>query len=1341
MLVHRPARHSVPDPGDTPISVASPPQLPENPPASGSMAMMLMPVISGSGSLLMAVTMGNRPLYAAGAMLVMVASVAVGVTMFLAQRNGPRRRILDQRERYLDYLDRLRATVREVTAAQRTSAAFRHPAPSLLPDLARLPARRWERRASDPDFLHLRIGSGNRPLARPLSMTVDTSNPLVVYDPVCRGMADQLIELHAHVPEQPLVVPLRELGVVSVVGDRRAGRDLARSLAAQLVAFHSPEDVRLGVVRHQHLLSEWDWLKWLAHGSVDSVQDGPLPARFTAATAVEMHELLAAEIEQRTIDMQRRRGGPPGPGTQRLVVIVDGEFQTTLSGLDAEPPVAALADLGIHVIVLVAGRREEPGHVDVRLEVGADGAVREHRDVRATGPTAPGEAEAGDNETAPLEGRADAAGVPLLTSLSRILSPMRLAADDGEDTLHNTVGLPEILGVPDVAQLDARQTWRPRSTSDYLRVPIGVGPTGTPVLLDLKESAFGGMGPHGLVVGATGSGKSEMLRTLVASLVINHAPDHLALLLVDFKGGATFADTDRLPHSAGLITNLADDDTLVARFREAMYGELTRRQQLLKDAGNLPNLHAYEALRAQQPDLEPLPHLLVIIDEFSELLTAHPDFAELFVAIGRIGRSIGVHLLLATQRLESGKIKGLESHLSYRIGLRTFSESESREAIGVGDAYHLPPEPGSGYLKVDTSVFERFKAAMVSGPYTPPSDEEAEQVPVLPLISFNGLEKLVSGDASASNAPRAAGRPASAGRSTLQVAVDRIVASRARPVRPVWLPPLPPALALSRVLDWMRAGPRQAAAGGPPPEPDPAEAKAIIGVTDIPREQRQEPTTLDFTGGDSNIVVLGGPQTGKSTLLRTMIASLAWRYPPGRVAIYGIDYGGGSLAPFEELPHVAGIATRADPERVERVFSDVLTLLDKREQVFRSYQLDSPAALRRARANGTVPSDVFGDVFLVIDGWSAVSEAFEDADNVLVDIASRGPSLGLHTILTGSASSQIRGKLQSLFGGRIELRLTDPFDSGIGRKVAEEIPKDVPGRVLLTNEHMAQIALPRLDGASNDQDLGEGVRDTIRTIGRRWPHRPVPAVRVLPQHIALAEVLPQHTGNGLAMGLGERDLGPAVFSFREDPHLVVFGDPQTGKSTLLRALLRQLTARSPEEVGIVLVDFRRAHLGLVGDDHLLAYCTSPQHTQAVATELAGNVRERIPGPNVTPQQLRNRSWWEGLELFVVVDDMDLVAGRSNPLAPLVPFLTQGADLGLHLITARRTGGAARSMLEPVAQTLADMATPGMLFSGDRMEGRISNGVAPRRLPQGRALYTRRGVGPEQVQVAWSEPAD
>ncbi|QRN81066.1 MAG: type VII secretion protein EccCa, partial [Nocardiopsis sp. BM-2018] len=578
--------------------------MPENPPAGSSGAMIIMPIITGSGSLLMSITMGHRPIMAVAGVMIMAASVIIGIIMFMAQYNGPRKRIREQRERYVDYLDQLREIIRDVASTQRVDNAFRHPDPKFLIDPARSRLRRWERRQSDPDFLDLRAGSGIRPLARRLKLKVDTSNPLIVYDPVCQGSAEQLIDLYANVPEMPLVIPLREHGVVSIVGDRTAGRGLVRSLVAQMATFHSPHDLRVGVVRDKKLQKHWEWLKWLPHNTFEDQKDGPLPARLVTGNTMQMGELLAEEIESRTVDLQRRRGAPPGPGTRRLVIILDGEHQSTLSGLQAEPPVNSLADIGIHVIALVSGHREEPEAVDLRLRVDADGHLTED-----SGPV-----PSGESEHVPLEGKADSSSIAHLTTLSRSLAPYGIATADEDDAMHSTVGLPEILGVPDVAELDTRKSWKTRSTGDYLRVPIGVGPNGNVVLLDLKESAFGGMGPHGLVVGATGSGKSEMLRTLLASLVINHPPEQLSLLLVDFKGGATFADTDRLPHSSGLITNLADDDSLVMRFREATFGELTRRQQVLKAAGNLPNLHAYEEARAKNPELEPLPHLLIIID-------------------------------------------------------------------------------------------------------------------------------------------------------------------------------------------------------------------------------------------------------------------------------------------------------------------------------------------------------------------------------------------------------------------------------------------------------------------------------------------------------------------------------------------------------------------------------------------------------------------------------------------------------------------------------------------------------------------------------------------------------
>jgi S-DNA-T family DNA segregation ATPase FtsK/SpoIIIE len=350
----------------------------------------------------------------------------------------------------------------------------------------------------------------------------------------------------------------------------------------------------------------------------------------------------------------------------------------------------------------------------------------------------------------------------------------------------------------------------------------------------------------------------------------------------------------------------------------------------------------------------------------------------------------------------------------------------------------------------------------------------------------------------------------------------------------------------------------------------------------------------------------------------------------------------------------------------------------------------------------------------------------------------------VHTVLTVVTSTQVRVRLSANFGGRIELRLSDPFDSAIDRHLAAELPGDTPGRALLSNKRYLQVALPRIDGGTGLDDLSDGVAAMVRAVSDRWPATRVPVVQVLPERVSLDTVGPSN-GRTLPIGLSERDLGPVeVDLFGGDPHLLVYGDPQTGKSTLLRAVLHQLVGQSdPDRLGIVLVDYRRSHLGVVPDKFLLAYCTSAEHTEQVAAGLAADLRARMPGPGVTAQQLRDRSWWQGVEVVVVVDDYDLVATAAggSALAALAGLLTQGRDLGVHLVLARRTGGAARFQYEPVLQALNDMSSPGLLFSGDRMEGRLVAGIASQRLPVGRAVYARRGRPPEQVQIGWTAPPD
>ncbi|MCC3761600.1 type VII secretion protein EccCa [Glycomyces sp. TRM65418] len=1310
-VVRRPARRPLPAIATEPITLAAPPVIGDGPPPVMGAPMLMMPIMSGGGAMVMVLSNLSRPLYATAGLLMLVASVAMGVVLFIALRSGPRRKLRQERERYQDYLEDARHTIREAVRAQRDFNAARHPHPGLLLGIACDPARRWERRATDADLLTVRCGLAETPLSRPLSLQLDP-NPLAVYDPVCQSGAEELVERYATLGDQPLTVPIGRIGELSVVGDYGEARRTAQTLLAQLAALVAPEDLQIAVVAAPGVAAHWSGLAWLPHLLADG-HNPDLPVPLICPSTAELAELLSGDLAVRAAELRRRRGAPPGPGARRLFVIVDGEQQVALPSLvpDVDP-----ALLGVHLCTLVAEQRQEPEHTAARITV--DGPEITVTTIDRS------EGHAAESSRT---GRADRIDAAELVAIARALSPHRLAPDDASHALSGVHGLTDILGVADPADIDWHAAWAPRPESELLRVPFAVDAEGQTVELDLKESALGGMGPHGLIVGATGSGKSETLRTLVAALAVRHLPERLALLTVDFKGGATFAECDALPHVAGSITNLADDLSLVDRFAEALYGEMARRQQLLKDAGNLPNVHTYAQLRQGDPALEPLPHLLVIIDEFSELLTAKPDFAELFVAVGRIGRSIGVHLLLATQRLEAQHLRGLESHLSYRIGLRTFSEGESREAIGVPDAYQLPPEPGSGYLKVDTTIFTRFKAAMVSGRYTPPRETEERRLPVLPwplppTVPTLALDALTS--------PTAEGPDTE--RSVLRVLVQSLASADVEPVRPVWLPPLPDALPLSAVPGAIDA----AKPGGV--------VSAVLGLRDKPREQYQGPLEWELSGADANLMVVGAPASGKSTLVRTLVAGLALRYPPSAVVCYVIDYGGGALSSLAELPQVAVAAGRADPELVGRTLAEVKNLLDAREAAMRGGGIDSAAGLRRAAAAGRVA--IPGDVVLAIDGWGALTEADDEAGDIVGEIAARGPALGVHVVLTAVNSTQVRARLAAAFSGRIELRLADAYDSGIDRKMIEQLPKDVPGRVVLSDKLFGHIALPRIDEGTGTDDLAAGFAGLAKTVSARWPGPRVAPVKALPAQVRLRDLVPDvpaTSGDPYALapvvGVAESDLGPAAVDFTADPHLIVFGDTQTGKSTVLRTIMRQIVRRPATETGVFLVDYRRTHLEAVPEDHLVTYCNTAAHAAQNAAELATALRQRLPGADVTPRQLRERSWWTGPEIFVVVDDYDIVAGSAagNPLAPLAELVPQGLDLGFHLVIARRTGGASRALYEPLLRQVADMSSPGLLFSGDRLEGRLVNGAASRQLPVGRALLARRGQAPDLVQVAQS----
>jgi len=1298
------------------ILLESPPELPEVVSDGFQQMLMYLPMVAMAGGMAVAMVGGTgattQQYIGGGAM-----ALGMGGMMMsqLGRGKGDRKTRLNAARRdYLRYLGQIRRKVRRAAEQQREALEWNGPDPSALWSLAMSP-RLWERRPSDTDFGVTRIGTGQQRLA--IELIPPETRPVEDLDPLSAGALRRFVRTHGNVPDLPVAISAPSFARIVPAGEPEAVYGLVRAMIAQFATLHSPDDMRICVCASPERMRWWQWIKWLPHNLHPTERDAAGPVRLMHHSLRDLEIMLSGEIK----DRPRFSPGVSVSDLPYHVVVVDGGEPSV------ESQIAADGIRGVAVIDLTGTVTPTSDATMLRLLVTKNQVDLITRD--RTG-----------KDVATRIGTPDTFSLAQADALARQLAPLRPGAPSGpvEDALETNMTLTALLGVDNPSAVDISDLWRPRAPRHRLRVPIGIDADGQPVELDIKEAAQGGMGPHGLVIGATGSGKSELLRTLVLGLALAHSSQVLNFVLVDFKGGATFLGLDKLSHVSAVITNLEDELPLVDRMYDALHGEIVRRQELLRAAGKYASLRDYERDRERGASLQPVPTLFVVLDEFSELLSAKPDFIDLFVMIGRLGRSLGVHLLLASQRLEEGKLRGLDTHLSYRIGLRTFSAMESRVVLGVPDAYELPSRPGNGYLKFDTTGMTRFKAAYVSGSITGEERSTEQRARVRPQIvpySASYIPPQII-DTPEPEQPRPG--PTRSEESLLDI-LTRQLEGQGPAAHQIWLPPLTVPPTLDELLPELSATPEHGYTTvgwewrG--------RLHAAVGTVDRPFDQRRDPLWVDLSVAAGNVGAVGAPQSGKSTLLRSLIGSLALLHTPEEVQFYLIDFGGGTLASLAGLPHVGGIATRLAADRVRRTVAEVTTLLEQRERLFAEQGIDSISSYRRMRASGEIDGDGFGDVFLVIDGWLTMRQEYEALEAVITTIAARGLGFGIHVVASTNKWSEFRTSIRDLFGTRLELRLGDPYESEINRKLAANVPESSPGRGLTREGLHFLTALPRIDGRAGTEDLSDGVKKFVDIVSLSWHGKRAAPVRLLPDTLPAAALPPpDETGTRVPFGIDEDTLAPVCVDFSADAHFLIFGETECGKSNLLRLIAEGITARhTPEQARLIFIDYRRSVLDAAGTEHTIGYAASSAAAAPLLADVHDALTKRLPPADLTPDQLRSRSWWSGSDLFLVIDDYDVVATSSNPLLPIVELLPQARDIGLHVVLARSAGGAGRSMFDPLIQRIREMASPGLIMSGSKDEGTLLGNVKPQKLPAGRGYLTDRRAGTRLVQTALVPP--
>ena len=1310
------------------------------------------------GTLLLMYTSGVRSLQSG--FFPLIGLFGFGELMFCG-RFGSGRRISwgeqeKQRRGYLRQLDDDRDEVQTAIRQQRRSQLYIHGDPHKLDTVIGGP-RMWERRPADSDFLDVRLGIGVQSTG---DSAVSLQWPEVPVaeelEPVTgRALRDFIVE-QSKIRDIGKVLSLRSRPGYSFIvdGDGSDGmaelHSMMRALLCSLAVYHSPSDLKLMVVTRNP--EQWSWLVWLPHNHHDEMFDACGLRRLVFTSPAELEEALDAELH-------RKGRGPWAPPS-------GSSPTTTLSPVESD----AVAGLGPHWIIVddnvgtpeqweaVTGKKGMAGITFLRLA------------------TRPGEGvgfATAEERFALREGRlwhrdafyavADMLAESTADRYARALARWSpAAAGDLAETDSKGAELLRALGIADPRNLDVDRLWadsRGRGDQRWAMIPVGVKPGGDLQYVILRAKDFGGQGFHSVVIGTSGSGKSEYFLSLCNGIELPHSPESFIVIFVDMMFESAAQDLEGLPHVAGSLSNLGKDDRhLAERMRKAIDGEMARRYALFKAAG-ARDANEYEEMRLAGRDLEPVPILLVIIDEYLELFHHHPDWIDLVIHIGQEGRGCNVFFTLGGQRLDLSSLSKAKSNIAFRVALRAETAEDSRDVIGSDAALHLPSkENGYALLKAGPRELEPFRCFYVSAPFVVPKKVNADKTVA---VSFTQPRSLTweYQPLSESDTAEVADEPEQPDeflyhsdgfkrKKLLDVIRESLLSHPARPPHRIWLPPLEVSPTADALVQMWRGKPWWEDYGQNPGLIFPA------GIEDFPEEHAQRVHVVDAEM--DNVMVVATAQRGKSTTLMTLITSAALMYRPERVTFFCV---GASLYPVEDYPHVAGVVSVTDIEGISRTIATIEGVIRAREASFKRYQMDI-ADFRERRfgdlAGGpTDPADKFGDVFLVIDNFGDLYEKDNGLGDRAIAIARQGLSYGVHVMTT--ASGWLVGQKQALLNvanARIQLRLSNPDETQMGtgmehRRAARQTP-DRPGFGVSRAGHELLIGVPEVVGAQGER---VGTREVGAVIAAQTGTGKVETLARLPEQISLRQVIDHYTREApdardpfnLPFAIGESALQPIAIPTRRVPNLLVVGRQGCGKTSTLAALGQAITARlSPEQAQITIIDPKTSLIGRIPDRNLAAYAYTAEDIDRVLEDLAAIIRDRLPPSGLTQEQLLARPAWSGPHHFILIDDEhelrpNGMVGKQAATAPLWNLIERGREVGLHVIASRLPGNwAGVSAMNPFLQKLGSSRAPTLFMDNDPQAVKVFGRTSAQQLPAGRGLLVGNDGGMEGILVATPE---
>jgi S-DNA-T family DNA segregation ATPase FtsK/SpoIIIE len=1316
------------------VKIPAPPNIPA-PPSGVSWLTIGLPLIATllSVVLMLSVVGGSTALSFLIFIPIMIATALASVLQAWLQKRDYRKQIAAAQQEYTIELQQVIGSVQTLWQTEQQLRTRNAPDfATCLQQAESQAARLGERRPSDDDFLAIRIGTGAVPAA--FQVEAPEVNPRPKEFASHLVLADQIVQDYAQVAKCPLELPLRSHSGIGFVGARQEVAPVVRAFAAQTATFHWLSEVQFLVIAPQQARAEWQFLATLPHGR--EWWNRGASARSGGSGNTERLAALEAELQKRQqlfYANQLKSGGAANKHILPFLIVIVDHVHTTPA-----PPALKLLlekgrELGAAALFVVERITDVPSECSAVVQV--NGANLRYR---ATGP-----------EGKTWNGDADSVTVPQIERLATALANIDWLREEDVSQPPDKVTFLNMLGADSLEQLDVFSWWEGDYPYGYLRAPIGKTSRDADLIFDLNDTD-GAHGPHGLIGGMTGSGKSELLRTIVLALALTHHPYDLNFALIDYKGGATFNDLDQLPHTVGVITDIETYASYGERVILSLTAEIERRKRIVEQAKNIfgfgrSHIDEYRKL----PVRRPLPRLVVIFDEFASFKQKHPEESKMLIDIARQGRSLGVHMILATQNPRSAVDDQVRQNSTFRIALRVSEPSDSNELIGIPDAAFLTR--GRAYFFVRAPLL--FQVAYGGAPYY------ARKLPddaIVRILADNRREILYPLDwnLSAPAAPNAIQETESQAILARILSVAETMALQK--LAPVWQEPLPERLYLPRVLHDLKLTSWDGKQWVPLEDVTPL---AVIGKRDEPARQRQEYAVFNPIEQGGHILIFGAPGTGKSVLLQTIALSLAMSHTPEQVNLYIADLAGQPmLNALQPLPHVGAVIRPNESERIERLFKLLRAEIERRSELLRQTQAGTIAAYNARAADKRIPY-----TFVLIDDFGKLKNDYSDYAREVSRLANEGRPLGIYFIITANTDDNLYADLLSNIPYKLTFKQEQSKYASLVGYVSEQRaenefgPQPHPGRGFLRGNPplLFQAALP-VAGEDDAKQIAN-LNQIVQAMHQAWRGILPEPVRTLRRIIPLAEFASHNAENGWRLNgsgissysalIGQEydSLRPCEIEMGSDGQIfmVIALNPRLGKTTTLRTFALSLAERySPAQVNFIFFDqHKRVPEPLSNLPHTLPTPRRKDQTPRIVEKLRAEVERRRAVLQDPSGELTGAAFISALgpALVLFIDDypdfMNEFGAETDLQKELLDILNKAREVNVYLVLSGNLGEMPGYQDALLQRARSDGS--GVLLSSREGIDSYKNARLPQtfaEFPPGRGYFLRRGQ-PRLIQVA------